>query len=492
MALKALRAQNAHLAKLKDDLSEANAHLEARVEERTKELSAREASTRLLLNSMGDGVFEANAQGILVGERSKAVDAWFGDRLDRDGSRVWNILSGDTPGAVSVQLGWEQLFDGFLPFEVAADQIPHRFERDGRIFDVEYREGAQESTVLVVVRDWTADVAAERAERESREFQALVGNLLRDRKGFEITRDECAHLIEQLEQAEDLSETKKALHTLKGNTASYGFSAVAKRCHSMENTIAAEGVAPTASELAALRREWELSIRGLKEFIQSEEGSSIQVESEEVEQLCRLLSENKDREEVLRLVATWAHTPARSYLTRLERQARRAASRLAKEVDVRVNHNRVRVDSSLDPLWPSLIHLVRNSIDHGLESPEVREAEGKPRTGKLAFSVEKSDRSILIEVADDGAGIDEASLRARLGPKSEGLPLLQVIAHDGLSSKDEVTDHSGRGVGFGAVLSVVESLGGTVSVSTAVGKGTCVQLQLPLVDPTASDATAAA
>ncbi|MEM8711862.1 MAG: Hpt domain-containing protein, partial [Planctomycetota bacterium] len=288
LALKALRQQNADLAQLKDELSEANTHLEARVEERTKELAAREASTRLLLDSMGEGIFEVDADGCLVGERSKAVDDWFGERLGETNPRVWNVLTKDATQEASIQFGWDQLFDGFLPFEVAADQIPNRFERDGQVFDVEYRMGAQDSTVLVVVRDWTANETAERAERESREFQTLVGNLLKDREGFELTRDECVHLIETLENAAELTETKKALHTLKGNTASYGFRAVADRCHSLEDMIAEEQTIPSEGELAALKEEWESSIDRLKDFLQSDESGAFQVEAEEVEHLCRL------------------------------------------------------------------------------------------------------------------------------------------------------------------------------------------------------------
>ena len=492
LALKALRKQNADLAALKDELSEANASLEARVEARTQELAAREASTRLLLDSMGDGIFEVNAEGSLVGERSKAVDDWFGDRLAAEKPRIWNVLTEDAALEASVQFGWDQLFEDFLPFEVAADQVPRRFERDGRVFDVEYRKSAQESTVLVVVRDWTANEAAERAERESRDLQTLVGNLLRDREGFELTRAECSQLIETLEQAVELTETKRALHTLKGNTASYGFSSVAERCHSLEDMIAEEEIAPSPGELTALREEWESGLDRLKDFIQSDEASGFQLEQREVEHLRRLLLENRGSEEILRLISTWSLTPAKSYLTRLKSQARRVASSLAKEVNVTVNHNGVRVDSQFDPLWPLMIHLIRNSIDHGLESSDQREAAGKSRVGSLTLSAEQTSGSIVIEVADDGAGIPEDTLRSRLGSEADGLTLLEVIAHDGLSSKDQVTDLSGRGIGVGAVLSMTEELGGTIQISTTLGKGTCLRLEFPLPESLPSTAVAAA
>ncbi len=481
-ALRALRQQNADLAALKDELSEANTHLEARVAARTEELAAREASTRLLLNSMGDGIFEADSEGCLLGERSKAMDDWFGDRLEAQGPRVWNVLTDDPNAEASLQFGWDQLVDGFLPFDVAADQLPRRFERDGRVFDVEYRQGAQEDSVLVVVRDWTANEAAERSERESREFQVLVGNLLKDRQGFELTRDECEQLVHTLEKAVELDETKRVLHTLKGNTASFGFSSVAETCHTLESRIADEEELPSADHIQHVREEWEAALERLSGFTGAEEESdSLEIHPHEIDQLCRFVSEARSNEEILELIAGWNLTPAKSYLTRLERQARRIAAGLAKEVEITVRDNNIRVSDALNELWPSMIHLVRNSMDHGLESNADREAAGKDPIGKLYLTVEPmgDGQGLAIEIADDGAGINEALLRERLGEAAEGLSLLEVLSHDGLSSKDEVTDISGRGVGMSAVVSVVEELGGTVDVITTQGKGTSFRIEFP-------------
>lgn len=482
-ALAALRQQNQDLSDLKDELAAANEGLEARVAERTAELSAREASTRLLLDSMGDALFKADPSGKVVGERSRATDEWFGEALGSDEPTVWDVLPATPAQRASIEFGWEQLADGFMPFEVAADQIPSRFERDGRVFDVEYREST-EGNVLVIVRDWTANEAAERAEREAREFQTLVGTLLEDREGFELTHTECEALMNELAECESDSDCLRVLHTLKGSTASVGFAAVAELAHELEDYVKEEASVPTEDQVTALRGTWDRSIGALKHYLASEESDSLRVQPEELERLQRFLSEAHPHDAILEFVDTWSLTAAKSYLSRLERQAKRIAAGLAKEVDVHVKDHGLRVPEALDPVWPALIHVVRNSLDHGIEAPSAREEAGKPRAGNLHISTVQRGEELRIEIYDDGAGIDADKLREQLHGQEpdcdvDAMTLVDLICYEGLSSKDEVTALSGRGVGVAAVAAAVRDLGGSLEVDSTPGKGTYMSFVFP-------------
>jgi len=137
-----------------------------------------------------------------------------------------------------------------------------------------------------------------------------------------------------------------------------------------------------------------------------------------------------------------------------------------------------------------LIHIVRNSLDHGLETPEVRAASGKPATGTLTIrALQEADR-VLIEIIDDGKGIDPALMKRKAYEKGviDEATLERISDHDavnlifaaGFSTAETISDLSGRGVGMDVVRSAVQKVNGTVQVESVVGKGTSVRISLPL------------
>ena len=144
----------------------------------------------------------------------------------------------------------------------------------------------------------------------------------------------------------------------------------------------------------------------------------------------------------------------------------------------------------IDELSDPLIHMVRNSVDHGLEPPGEREAIGKPRAGMVSLTASHRGNSILITVSDDGRGIDCERIRHKivaigLVSKSEAheladRELIAFIWHPGLSTAEVITDISGRGVGMDIVKSRIENLSGTVDVRSTPGHGTTFAVRLPL------------
>jgi two-component system chemotaxis sensor kinase CheA len=175
----------------------------------------------------------------------------------------------------------------------------------------------------------------------------------------------------------------------------------------------------------------------------------------------------------------------------LPRTARQIAERLGKRVEVELVGVELELDRSiLDRLSDPLLHLVRNAVDHGIESPDERIQAGKPGTGSLVVEANRQKDSILIDIRDDGRGIDLESVRSRavesglLHPDlAVDLPpeeIAEFIFKPGLSTKSEVSDVSGRGVGMDAVKTAVESLGGSVQLQTQMGVGTTTTLVVPI------------
>ena len=137
-----------------------------------------------------------------------------------------------------------------------------------------------------------------------------------------------------------------------------------------------------------------------------------------------------------------------------------------------------------------LVHVVRNAVDHGLESPEARVASGKSSSPSLVLSARADEDCIVIEISDDGRGIDWARVRAKAAaskrPTASTDDLVDLLLDAGFSTRDDVTTTSGRGVGMAAVAEEVRRLGGKIQVESSVGVGTCWRFSLPMPDASAS------
>jgi chemotaxis protein histidine kinase CheA len=153
-------------------------------------------------------------------------------------------------------------------------------------------------------------------------------------------------------------------------------------------------------------------------------------------------------------------------------------------VRVRVAGDLVRLSrEAMAPFWAVFGHAVRNAVAHGIESVEERAAAGKSGAGEIALAARHDGAYVVIEVADDGRGIDWTALRARA--QAAGLPyetpeeLHDALFHDGLSTRDTADDVAGRGIGMGALRAECERLGGRMSVDSAQGAGTRVRFAFP-------------
>ena len=174
--------------------------------------------------------------------------------------------------------------------------------------------------------------------------------------------------------------------------------------------------------------------------------------------------------------------------SRFPRMVRDLATKLGKKVEFVTSGAATELDKGLiERIVDPLTHLVRNSIDHGIEMPDVRKAAGKSETGRLFLSASHQGGSIIIEVSDDGGGLNRDRILAKA--RQNGLPLSdnmtdadvwQLIFAPGFSTAEQVTDVSGRGVGMDVVKRNITAMGGTVDIRSAKGFGTTISISLPL------------
>jgi len=180
--------------------------------------------------------------------------------------------------------------------------------------------------------------------------------------------------------------------------------------------------------------------------------------------------------------------PMEFVFSRFPRLVYDVSAKLGKRVHLRTQGHETELDKELiELLVDPLTHVVRNAIDHGIESPEDRRAAGKPEMGTVGMRATHRGGSVIIEVTDDGRGLDRGRIVAKareLGmPVDEGwndADLFNIIFEPGFSTAKEVTALSGRGVGMDVVRRNITSLGGSVSVSSQRGAGTTITIQLPL------------
>jgi len=182
--------------------------------------------------------------------------------------------------------------------------------------------------------------------------------------------------------------------------------------------------------------------------------------------------------------------PVGTVLERFPRGVRDRARRLGRSVEFEVTGGEIELDRAiLDEIAEPLMHLLNNAVDHGIESPDEREARGKPRTGAVRLGVLREGQNVALEVSDDGRGLDRARLlevalarglvaETQLG----GLPdeeVNRIATLSGVSTAASVSESSGRGVGLDAVQAAATRLGGVLTIRSVEGSGTAFTLRLP-------------
>jgi two-component system, chemotaxis family, sensor kinase CheA len=183
--------------------------------------------------------------------------------------------------------------------------------------------------------------------------------------------------------------------------------------------------------------------------------------------------------------------PVEAVFLRFPRLVRDLSTKLGKQVDLELIGKDTELDRTVvDALGDPLVHLIRNSLDHGLEGPEDRIAAGKPANGTLHLSARHAGGNVVIEVRDDGRGIDPTKVAQKAADKgligaeavetTDMAKAIELLFHPGFSTAEVTSDISGRGVGMDAVRTTIRELGGEVVMTSEQGQGTVAQIRLPL------------
>jgi len=201
------------------------------------------------------------------------------------------------------------------------------------------------------------------------------------------------------------------------------------------------------------------------------------------EELERLTAELRDNSLGIRMV------PIGGTFDRFRRLVRDLSGELGKDIAMTTEGGETELDKTvIERLNDPLVHIIRNSLDHGIETPEARDAAGKPKTGTVHLSASHSGPNVIIEISDDGAGLNADAIRAKAvergliaaDSRHSDAEIFPLVFQAGFSTAKRITDVSGRGVGMDVVKRAIESLGGTARIDSRRGEGTTITITLPL------------
>jgi signal transduction histidine kinase len=434
---------------------------------------------RLVLDNVDQGLAMIELDGTIGEERSVAMDRWFDS--PKSGARLWELFDGNA--AEWLRFGWGELTNDAMPLELALEQIPSRFDRGGRAFRFEYRpviENGAPSRVLLVATDVTRAEEAARIEVQQREMLALFLKLSSDLTSVLEFVDEARSIVKSLREPASEAEEKRLIHTLKGTSSLYGLGTLTSWLHRLEDQLAESQSRCTPEQIGALEAQWAEVERMLEPFLEQHHREHIVVDRQTFERGIALALAHAKSPELVHHLRRWEWSPVGGRLRTLAERARAFAERSGKgSVRVRVEADEARVppDQRWRSFFGSIVHVVRNALDHGIESTGERTTTGKEGAGELVLRAQcTGDKGLVIELSDDGRGIrwDAVARKAEaLGlPSRTHEDRLEALFTSGFSTADEITELSGRGVGLAAVRDACAELGGRIEVISEPGLGT--------------------
>jgi signal transduction histidine kinase len=451
-------------------------------------IETRNHDMRLVLDNVGQGFISLDLAGTISTERSRIVDEWFGPI--GDGTKLWDCVRPfDVALAEYFEVAWSAVVDQYLPVDLCLGQLPKLVRKDDRTFELTYQPtfvaGALDKTI-VVITDITVRVERERSEQRQRETLSIFRRLDADRPAFEEFFSEANALVLAIVETPyaPLATIRRQVHTLKGNCALFGAESVSLLCHAIEDRVD-DAATLLDEDRIRLRDAWATMTATRAALIETGLEARVWVARDDYARLLIDLRRHADPETLIATVEAWEFEPAAKRLALIREQIEQLAGRMGRApVDVTCEPTALRLPpATWGGFWSAFAHVVRNTVDHGVETAAQRRAAGKAERACIAIGITLERGQVLVSIRDDGPGIDWDAITQRA--RARGLPcttrrdLESALFTDGVSSRDSASATSGRGVGLGVVQDAVRERGGRFELGSEPGAGTWLRCWLP-------------
>ncbi len=487
------------LEQAKEQLQDYSKNLETKVAARTYELSKLNQMMKALLDSLGQGFFVFDKNGLCLEINSKACR----DTIESipAGKMIWDVLKVQAEKVDGFKKWMFTLFSEMLPFEDLAPLGPPTFAHSAqKNISLEYfplrSDKSELEGIVVVASDITSLVEAKLQAEKEKEKAKLIIHLVKSKKEISRLVHDCESLLHDLQneinkKSMDFEAVYRYLHTLKGGAASFSIQEMTEACHQAEDQIIVLKKSPSPENIFLFKKFCEAIENAFNGF-QSEAKEilgagtlsfdrQIDVPYSKLNALVSKIQNSPHGHEIATLVvADLMMEPVGSFFEPYKDFSFRLAASEGKNLSaVRFHNSEIPVLSeAYSHLFATFVHAFRNSVDHGLD---------KQRDGQIDvhFELSNQESELKIRIIDNGLGIDPAKIRAMLeknNPVVKHESDEQVIQHifdSQFSTREVVSETSGRGVGMDAIKMAAKQLGGQVFVNSIVGQGTELIVSVP-------------
>ncbi|NPV90880.1 MAG: hypothetical protein HPY50_08915 [Firmicutes bacterium] len=481
------------------------------------EIEQKNASIKNLLDNAGQGFLSFGGDLIILGEHSKECDEIFGFSIAN--KNFLEILKGLVNSEIIHMM--QSVFESVFKEEdrprnkVYLSILPQEIMINNKYIKVEYKaiKSLDDKTIMVIMTDITEKRALEIKKEEDKNNLKLIiraisckteiSHVIEVLKDF-FTNGASQLLNSGLDKEQILHNIYRTVHTLKGDFALNSLHHTAEQLHKIENdlsmmientdAVTLDDIKQLVNQISCerlLEKDIKVitEILGTRYFEKDETLNLSQKRLMQIEEEIRDKFQGDDQEFLIRLLDSLFYPNIKDIIRDYYDYTSAAAENLGKNIgDFKISGDDVYIDRKTHLQFAkSLVHVFRNIVDHGIETPDERIAAGKPEYGEIACHIEKRQQEFVINISDDGKGIDIDIIREKAVEKGiypeignlSGEEILETIFLDGFSTKSAVSMISGRGVGLAAVRAAVEDIGGTTAVYSQKGKYTVFKFVLP-------------
>lgn len=490
--------------------------LSRQVDERTADLKERSVAVKRLLDNANQGFLTFSTSLIVENEYSRKCLEMFGERIE--GKSIGELLYPDD--ARKRDFFTETIRAVFdegdeVKVEAILSLLQQEFIIGQKSIQVVYSR-IEPGRFMLILTDITDKKNLEKnVERERSRLKMIVSVISNSDEFFELLDDYQTFLSNrsgfihaECTPFQNLTALYRMIHTYKGLFAQKDFITTPQGLHKVESrlsmwlqegTISNETLQSVlnkidfevwlAKDTDVLRETLGEHFMDKKSMITIDDDTFEMLHSKIMELLEAQPEESHELLELLEIIRKLKYKPIREYFASLPKYVEMLGERLEKSlkpmgIDDSTN---ITVGEEFKPFAKSLIHVIRNSVDHGIETPEDRVGCGKEECGSIILSIRDTKDAVVIEISDDGRGIDIEKLKQKALEREDGSLLslendsavFELMFEDYLSTKDEVNDISGRGIGLASVRSEVLKLGGSYSVVSEKGAGSKFIFSIP-------------
>ncbi len=475
----------------------------------TEELELKNKKISLLLDNAGQGFLYFNKDMIIGSEYSKGAIRILGDNIV--GKDITTLLY---PNNSAKQLFVKETFalilsESAIMQPILLSLVQKEFEINSLFIEVEYKILDEENFMLILTDLTSAKELAQKIKDEQQILKMVVEIVTTKDQFMEIKHDylNMTEHIQSFKSIEKLSDLRREIHTYKGLFAQKEMLNIVKKLHDYETII---DISITKNELdkrlvdmtSLDMSNWlDLDINIVKQILGDnyfDKNNLIAIDKDRIKSLYLKVidyfktNNNADTESIVKDLKEFQYHNIKIFFRPYEKLVEQLSVKLNKSINpLLLKCEDIYISNEYQPFFNSLVHIFRNSVDHGIEIPEDRLEIGKDASGTIVCDISKNNNSLNINIYDDGKGIDIkiiSMLAVKKGiytneeiSKLQEQDILLIIFEDAFSTSDTVTDISGRGVGLASILSELNKLDGKLIVNNDFGKGIEFKFTIPLI-----------